>query len=136
MPRWKATEQIINLHKDGEVFDENWMNYDSIFQYMPKQIPWDGNRPIRFEDVDLWEVITEMSGPIGVYAAYQPYAEYYIVTRHWKVWQEFEGYMANERLEQFLINNNIPYPRTNISPTPPEQRQVETKLILPNSFTN
>ena len=103
---------------------------------MPKQIPWDGNRPIRFEDVDLWEVITEMSGPIGVYAAYQPYAEYYIVTRHWKVWQEFEGYMANERLEQFLINNNIPYPRTNISPTPPEQRQVETKLILPNSFTN
>ena len=77
---------------------------------MPDPIPWDGSRPIRFEDVDLWEVITEMSGPIGVYAAYQPYEEYYVITQNWRVVAEFEGWMANERLEQFLIENNIPYP--------------------------
>jgi hypothetical protein len=110
LPRWKTTEQILNLSKDGEFFDENWMNYNSIFQYMPEPLPWDGNRPIRFEDVDLWEVITEMSGPVGVYAAYQPHAEYYIVTQNWRVVTEFEGWMANERLEDFLIANNIPYP--------------------------
>lgn len=134
MPRWKATEQIINLRKDGEYFDENWMNYDRIWQYAPEPVPWDGTRPIRFEDVDLWEVITEISGPIGVYAAYMPYAEYYVVTRNWAVWQEFEGWMANERLEQFLIQNNIPYPQSHSSPTPPEQRVVEKTLILPNNF--
>jgi len=134
MPRWKVTEQILNLSKDGEFFDENWMNYDRIWQYAPEPVPWDGNRPIRFEDVDLWEVITEMSGPIGIYAAYQPYAEYYVVTKNWTVWQEFEGWMANERLEQFLINNQIPYPASNKSITPPENRVVEKKLVLPTDF--
>jgi hypothetical protein len=134
MPRWKVTEQILNLSKDGEFFDENWMNYDRIWQYAPEPVPWDGNRPIRFEDVDLWEVITEMSGPIGIYASYLPYAEYYVVTKNWAVWQEFEGWMANERLEQFLIENNIPYPKSNKSITPPENRVVEKKLVLPTDF--
>jgi hypothetical protein len=135
MPRWKVTEQILNLSKDGEFFDEDWMNYDRIWQYAPEPMPWDGTRPIRFEDVDLWEVISEMSGPIGVYGAYQPHAEYYIVTKNWTVWQEFEGWMANERLEKFLILNNILYPKTNKSPTTPDQQIVEKKLIIPNSFT-
>lgn len=134
MPRWKVTEQILNLSKDGEFFDENWMNYDRIWQYAPEPIPWDAPRPIRFEDVDLWEVISEASGPIGVYAAYQPYAEYYVVTKNWRVVAEFEGFMANERLEQYLIAHNIHYPQTKHSPTPPEQRVVEKKLILPNNF--
>ena len=129
MPRWKTTENILHLSKDGEYFDENWMNYDRIWQYAPKEIPWDGDRPIRFEDVDLWEVITEMSGPIGVYAAYMPYAEYYVVTAHWKVVAEFEGPRANERLEAFLKENNIPYPYTPNAPDP-KTWQVDTKSII------
>lgn len=134
MPRWKTTEQIVNLSKDGEFFDENWMNYDRIWQYAPQPIPWKENRPIKFEDVDLWEVITEISGPIGVYAAYHPYDEYYIVTRKWRIWQEFEGWMANERLEQFLIKHNIQYPKTNISPTSLKQNEVDKKLYVVNTF--
>ena len=118
MPRWKTTENILHLSKDGEYFDENWMNYDRIWQYAPKEIPWDGDRPIRFEDVDLWEVITELSGPVGVYAAYMPYAEYYVVTSGWKVVAEFEGPLANERLEAFLKENNVPYPYTPEAPDP------------------
>lgn len=110
MPRWKVTEQILNLSKDGEFFDENWMNYDKIWQYAPKPIPWKESRNIKFEDVDLWEVITEISGPIGVYAAYQPYAEYYVVTKNWKVIAEFKGILANIELEKYLISNKIPYP--------------------------
>jgi hypothetical protein len=116
MFRWKTTENILHLSKDGEYFDENWMNYDRIWQYAPKEIPWDGDRPIRFEDVDLWEVITEVSGPVGVYAAYMPYAEYYVVTSGWKVVAEFDGPDANKRLEFFLNKNNIPYPYTDESP--------------------
>ena len=111
MPRWKATEQIINLHKDGEVFDENWMNYDSIFQYMPEPTAWTEDRPPRVDEVDIWEVITEMSGPVGVYAAWQPHAELYVVTSGWKIVAEFSGWNANKRLENYLIEHNIPYPK-------------------------
>lgn len=99
--------------RDGEYFDENWMNYNKISQYAPPIIPWDAPRPIKFEDVDLWEVVTEESngnGLIGVYAAYMPWAEYYIVTHRWTVVAEFEGWKANKRLEEFLIKHNIPYP--------------------------
>lgn len=115
MPRWKTTENILYLSKDGEYFDDNWMNYDLIWQYAPEPIPWDGERPIKFEDVDLWEVITEesnMDGLYGVYAAYQPYEEYYIVTHKWQIVAEFEGQKANERLEKFLIEKKISYPKT------------------------
>lgn len=115
MPRWKTTENILFLSKDGEYFDNNWGNFDNIFQYAPQPIPWNSHRNIRFEDVDLWEVITEESdgekGFIGVYAAYIPYEEYYIVTKDWSIWKEFEGPKANNKLEKFLIQNYINYPR-------------------------
>lgn len=118
MPRWKATEQILNLSKDGEVFDENWMNYDRIFQYMPDPTPWTEARPPRVEEIDIWEVITEMSGPIGVYAAWQPHAELYVVTSGWRIVAEFSGWQANKRLEEFLIANNVPYPKGPDAPQP------------------
>lgn len=124
--RWKTTEQIINLHRDGEVFDENWMNYDSIFQYMPDPTPWTEARPPRVDEIDIWEVIMEMTGPVGVYAAYQPHAELYIVTREWRIVQEFSGWNANQRLENFLIANNIPYPKGPDSP----EKDYEKKLII------
>lgn len=111
MPRWKETKQILALKHDGEVFDENWMNYDRIWQYAPPNPEWTGNRPMLVEDVDIWEVITEMSGPIGVYAAWCPYGELYIVTNGWRIVQEFSGWNANKRLEEYLIQNNIPYPK-------------------------
>jgi hypothetical protein len=49
---------------------------------------------------------------------------------HWRIVEEFVGYMANERLENFLIYNNIEYPKTNISPTPVKNKFVEKKLII------
>jgi hypothetical protein len=107
MPRWKATEQILNLSKDGEVFDENWMNYDSIYQYMPERITWKENRPIRFEDVYVWEVISEMSGPIGIYAAWQPYAPYFVAMKNWSIDQEFWGVKGEGRLHKYMINHGI-----------------------------
>jgi hypothetical protein len=88
------------------------MNYDKVSQYAPPIIKWNSKRDIRFEEIDLWEVITEMTGPIGVYAAYMPYAEYYIVTNRRKIVAEFVGWNANKRLEEYLIQNNIPYTQT------------------------
>lgn len=127
MPRWKATEQIINLHKDGEVFDENWMNYDSIFQYMPEPTAWTEARPPRVDEVDIWEVISEMGSAWGVYAAWQPHAELYIVTRQWRIVQEFSGWQANARLEKYLQANGIPYPK---GPDAAVQEFVPASLII------
>ena len=107
MPRWKNTEQLIKLSNDGEIFDENWMNYNSIYQYMPKQEKWKENRRIKFEDVYIWEVIAEVSGPVGVYAAWQPYAPYFIVMKQWSIDQEFWGIEGEKKLQQYMIDNNI-----------------------------
>lgn len=106
MPRWKSTKNI--FVDGGEVFDENWMNHTTV--QAPPSIPWPGDVPIRFELVEIWEVITEQSGGIGVYAAWLPYAEYYIVTKAHKIAAEFEGANANTQLEKYLKINNIPYP--------------------------
>ena len=110
MPRWKTTKNI--LVDNQEYFDENWMNYNNINQYAPPNPKWNSNRPITIEDVDLWEVITEMSGLIGVYAAWCPYDELYVVTNNNKIVAEFSGIDANKRLEQYLIKNKIHYPRS------------------------
>ncbi|CAB5216993.1 hypothetical protein UFOVP199_25 [uncultured Caudovirales phage] len=109
MPRWKTTQNIL---KDfGEHFEADWMNFDRIAQYAPPVIPWDSARPMQIEDVDLWEVITETSGPAGVYAAYMPYGETYMVTDRGFVKAVFNGWDANKRLETYLIANGIAYPK-------------------------
>lgn len=127
MPRWKATEQILDPSKDGEFFDENWMNYKRISQYAPPIVEWNSERPMRIEDVDLWEVIAEQSGPVGVYAAYMPFGELYVVTSGWRVIAEFAGWNANNRLEEYLIANNIPYPKGSDVPV---EEFVSQKLFI------
>ena len=107
MPRWKSTKNI--FIDGGEVFDENWMNHSTV--QAPPSVPWPGDVPIRFDLVDIWEVIAEQSGGIGVYAAWSPYAEYYIVIKDFKLAAEFEGLYANTQLEKYLIEQNIPYPK-------------------------
>jgi hypothetical protein len=109
MPRWKSTEQVLNLSKDGEVFDENWMNYDSIYQYLPLNPLWNENRLIRFEDVEIWEVIAEWTGLSGIYAAWSPYAHYFIIIDNWTVIAEFWGIEGEKQLHQYMIKNNIPF---------------------------
>lgn len=116
MPRWKSTQQLLFVKYDGEVFDPNWMDYDSV--QMPPHPAWTEKRPPRVEEIDIWEVISEWSGLSGVYAAWCPYAELYIVTHNWRIVQEFSGWNANKRLEEFLIANNIPYPKGPDAPTP------------------
>ena len=107
---WKTTQNILNLKNDGEVFDQNWMNYNSV--QMPPSTIWLEKRPLKVEEVDIWEVVSESSGPVGVYAAWCPYDELYVVTKNWRIVAEFSGVNANERLEQYLIKNKIHYPKS------------------------
>ncbi len=86
--RFKTTH---NIFKDfGEHFDENWMDSNTIIT--PPKTNWDYKRPMQIEDVNLWEVVYEQGGAVGVYASWDPYAEFYMIRVGWFL--EAQGYGA------------------------------------------
>jgi hypothetical protein len=56
---------------------------DHDIPYAPPTVNWKYDREIKIEDVEIWEQICYKTGGIGLYAAYLPYAEFYIVTGKW-----------------------------------------------------
>jgi hypothetical protein len=73
MPFFKTT---VNIFIDaGEHFDPNWMDSDKLV--LPPKTDWDYQREMKIEDVDIWEMLFE--GGYGVYAAWSPYAEFYLI---------------------------------------------------------
>lgn len=133
--RWKSTH---NIFKDfGEVFDENWMNYSSVQR--PPNPPWDYARPLQIEDVDIWEVIYEQGGGVGVYASWCPYAEFYLIrTGWWNIPNDVETYygpqaglLVQKRMEEL----NIPFILNKIWVDPEDMWLYEepksNTLILP-----
>jgi hypothetical protein len=78
MPFFKSTHNILRRPDRDEVFHENWMDSDKLV--LPPRIDWDYAREMQIEDVDIWECIYEASAGIGVYAAWLPYAEFYMIT--------------------------------------------------------
>jgi hypothetical protein len=73
--RFRSTQ---NIFSDlGEVFDPNWMDSDKLI--LPPNPSWDYARELQIEDVDIWEVIWESGGGWGVYAAWCPFAEFYML---------------------------------------------------------
>jgi len=74
MPFFKTTN---NIFVDfGEYYNPNWLDSDDLI--LPPKKEWDYQREMTIEDVDFWETIDE-SGGYGVYAAYSPYAEFYLI---------------------------------------------------------
>lgn len=96
MPFFKTTH---NIYVDqGEYFDANWMDSNTLV--LPPRTYWDYGREMKIEDVDLWEMIYEV-GSVGVYAAWSPYAEFYLVKPPW--WEHhlgFETYYGKGALKQ------------------------------------
>ena len=78
MPIFKSTYNIIKKPDEDEVFESSWMATGQIC--LPPKVEWDYKRELLVEDVDIWEVIYEESGARGVYAAWCPYAEFYMIT--------------------------------------------------------
>ena len=77
MPIFKSTYNILVTPWEDEVFDPNWMDSDKLV--LPPTKPWDYSRPLQIEDVDIWEVIFEGGGGFGLYAAWSPFAEFYML---------------------------------------------------------
>ena len=107
MPRFKTTEMI--LKGTEEYFDENWM--DTPFLQLPNSNSWDYSRKLNVEDVDIWEVISEISGPTGLYAAWLPYAEFYMITVNHKIDSTYYGKGSDEYAAKRCDELRITYPK-------------------------
>jgi hypothetical protein len=78
MSFFKSTYNILVKVDEDEVFNENWMDSEQIVA--PPTKNWSYDREMQIEDVDIWEVLYEQGGGIGIYASWSPYAEFYMVT--------------------------------------------------------
>lgn len=81
MPIFKTTHNILTKPWEDELFDPNWMDSDKV--KLPPKVDWDYSRELFIEDIDVWEVLYQGSGGMGVYAAWMPYAEFYMITIGW-----------------------------------------------------
>jgi hypothetical protein len=114
--RFRTTYDI--LKGIEEYFDPNWMDSDKVI--LPPTYEWSYERPMKIEDVDIWEVIYEQGGGFGIYAAWCPYAEFYIVRMGWtleKTGYGVEAYYgpgAQDMIKKKMKELKIPYPTNKI----------------------
>ncbi len=129
--RFKSTQ---NIFKDfGEVFESKWM--DSNVLGMPPKYDWDYSRELKIEDVDIWEVIYEQGGGVGVYASWSPYAEFYMIRTGW--WNEEKGYgietyygpQSQQKVQQRMKDLGIPFTLNETWVEPEEMWLYESKPI-------
>jgi hypothetical protein len=81
MPIFRTTKGILT-GKESEIFDPNY-DVDSPL-FLPPNGQWDYKRELQIDDVSIWQVIYEESGRRGLYAAWDPYAEFYMILAGWK----------------------------------------------------
>lgn len=109
MPRFKSTNNI--LKDNQEIYDANW--FDKNFLELPPSIPWDNKRELQVEDIDIWEVINEMSGPSGIYASWMPYAEFYMIVHNGQIDSTYYGEGSDKYAAKRLDELKISYPQKN-----------------------
>ena len=80
MPQFRTTLNILTKPWEDELFDPNWSDSNTVV-YPPK-VDWDYSRELKIEDIDIWEVIYQQGGGLALYAAWSPYAEFYMITHH------------------------------------------------------
>lgn len=78
MPIFKSTYNIIKKQDEDEAWNRNWMDSDTLV--LPPYVEWDYSRELNIDDIDIWEVLYEATGGIGLYAAWNPWAEFYLIT--------------------------------------------------------
>jgi len=69
----KTTEQILS---------SPWNNIGQQTTDKPKIIDWNYDTRASIFDISLWETIFFQPGNVGIYAAWDPYIEYYILTNN------------------------------------------------------
>lgn len=84
MPFFKTNKNIFVDNQYDELYDANKYDSDTV-QFPPggpddPKAQWDYARPMNIEDVDIWEEIYWQGGGLGLYAAWLPFAEFYMIT--------------------------------------------------------
>ena len=103
--RFKSTQ---NIFKDfGEIFEPRWMESNKI--QTPPNPPWDYSRELQIEDVDVWEVIWEAGGGWGVYAAWCPYAEFYLILTGNYTIETYYGQGTQEKVQKRMKELGISF---------------------------
>jgi hypothetical protein len=78
MACFKTTYNILKKPWECELYDDNWLDSNKV------ELPWTGgdwdySRELTIDDVDIWEVLYESGNSFGIYAAYSPNAEFYMI---------------------------------------------------------
>lgn len=107
MPQFKSTKNIFRDFGD-EVWDRNWQDSDTV--QLPPSPDWSYDRILQLEDIDIWEVIIERGGSVALYAAWMPYAEYYIVRYGPDHMEAFYGRSVRPMVKKFFDDRNIHCP--------------------------
>jgi hypothetical protein len=107
MPIFKSTKDI--LQGGEEVFNSHDFYNNSL--QLPPNPEWDYSKKLQVEDIDIWEVLSEQSGPTGVYASWCPYAEFYMIVNQGKIDSTYYGEGSDEQAAQRLDQLNIIYPK-------------------------
>lgn len=144
MPFFKSTYNILKTPWEDEVFDPNWMDSDKLV--LPPKKDWDYAKPLQIEDVNIWEVIFEYGGGWGLYASWDPYAEFYLLTtgltdnqlnRSEKGIETYYGAGVQAHLKKRLKELNIPFRTSEVWVEPEnmwlyqEPEPKSNTLILP-----
>lgn len=111
MPQFRTTYNILVKSDEDELFDPNWMDSDKII--LPPKLAWDYARELQIEDVSIWEIIYQQGGGIGLYAAWDPFAEFYMITLPFFKYvpnsiETFYGNKASERAYKRAVELGMP----------------------------
>ena len=106
MPIFKTNHDIFKTNGE-ELWSEEQKNYS--FLTVPESHPWDSSKEPTVEKIEVWEVIVE-SGGLGVYAAWSPYCQFYMLKQGYE-FDTFFGPSEEKRLEHTLNSLNVSYPK-------------------------
>jgi hypothetical protein len=99
MPIFKSTNFIFDF---PWAEDEETVVFGSIS--LPPKTDWSSNETPKIEDITLWEQIYLEPGNVGIYAAWNPYVEFYIITYNLflnKNWG-YETFFGKDAVDQVL----------------------------------
>jgi hypothetical protein len=129
--RFKSTHNIFTDF--AEIFDENWMDSDKLV--LPPKKNWDYSRPLQIEDVSIWEVILEQGGGWGLYASWDPYAEFYLLRMGFQGMETYYGAGVQKNLKKKLKELGISFSTFDVWVEPEDmwlyEKPVSKTLILP-----
>jgi hypothetical protein len=111
---FKSTYQILN-----NPWKKDILNVDHNPKMVPPSNPWIQDKQITIDDVKIWEQIYYMPGNIGVYAAWDPFDDFYIIVYNLFSNQShgietFSGPDAATKISKKLSNLGIDIPTKTI----------------------